>query len=279
MDARRWAWALLSVLLLAGCAPRPNPTVRVALLAPFEGRYREVGYNALYAARLALQDNNNLQVELLPLDDGGSGSAAAERARGLVEDAQVHAVVALGYAATEPIALGAFGELPVLVVGGWGAAPAGSSTFILASPSQFETLSVDPRVEILDAAELAGPLVGGEVFALEQLPRLRTDLDGITVLSSAALPDADFADRYRALGEFTPAPGLLASLTYDAVRLAADAAESNATRAAAAESLRTVQYQGLNGPIAFQNGYWTNAPLNRYHYANGLLLRADDIVE
>ncbi len=41
-------------MLLSACAVKRTPTIyRIALLAPFEGRYREIGYNALYAARMA----------------------------------------------------------------------------------------------------------------------------------------------------------------------------------------------------------------------------------
>ena len=46
-----------SVLLLgvfAGCTGQTEPPPVIALFAPFEGRYQEFGYDALYAARLAL---------------------------------------------------------------------------------------------------------------------------------------------------------------------------------------------------------------------------------
>ena len=44
--------AALLLVALTACGGTP-PVMRLALLAPFEGRYREVGYQALYAARLA----------------------------------------------------------------------------------------------------------------------------------------------------------------------------------------------------------------------------------
>ncbi|MBE2183871.1 MAG: hypothetical protein IAE89_10635, partial [Anaerolineae bacterium] len=53
MLARYLLITLACALCLAGCgATAATPKVqRIALLAPFEGRYREIGYNALYAAR------------------------------------------------------------------------------------------------------------------------------------------------------------------------------------------------------------------------------------
>src|SRR5690349_2126250 len=53
-----WLWFALGCFL-SGCAITPHElTPRIALLAPFEGRYREVGYNAYYAVRLAFVDAN-----------------------------------------------------------------------------------------------------------------------------------------------------------------------------------------------------------------------------
>ena len=46
---------LLLALALTACgASNPELPGKIALLAPFEGQYREIGYNALYAVRLAI---------------------------------------------------------------------------------------------------------------------------------------------------------------------------------------------------------------------------------
>jgi len=74
---------------------------RVALLAPFEGRYREIGYNALYAARLAFTESGFANVELMPIDDGGSVVTAVLRARALTHDPQVIGALILGYQAAD----------------------------------------------------------------------------------------------------------------------------------------------------------------------------------
>ena len=89
------------ILLLASCAfpGSTAPVIKFGLVAPFEGRYRPVGYDALYAARLAVRERNaaggvgGYRVELVAYDDGGDAPSAVERARQLVLDPQVVAVI------------------------------------------------------------------------------------------------------------------------------------------------------------------------------------------
>ena len=72
-----------------------RPTVKIGLVAPFEGRYRYVGYDVIYAARLALQEANRdggvsgYGVELVAYDDGAEPAMAVEQARKLDVDTQV----------------------------------------------------------------------------------------------------------------------------------------------------------------------------------------------
>jgi ABC-type branched-subunit amino acid transport system substrate-binding protein len=91
---------LLALLALTGCGAMPG-TIKIGLVAPFEGRWREVGYDAIYAARLAVREVNEsggigpYRVELVALDDGGDARLAAEAAAALAADPQV--LVALGH--------------------------------------------------------------------------------------------------------------------------------------------------------------------------------------
>lgn len=264
---KRWGAVFCFIALLScACAPRAREISRVALLAPFEGRYREVGYNALYAAKLAFQNwpDTGATVELLAVDDGGTVESAADRARALVEDPLVKAAVVLGYAATDEETLRAFGDLPVLVVGSWGAQPVTDSLYVLASPRLDDMLTVDARIEVSEAARLDTPLSGGEVFALEQFAQLRPSPVGVQVLSSAVLPDAAFAERYQQMGRFVPAPGLLATLTYDAFGWLLSELQSPEPDIPAALSSDT--HNGLNGQIRFEQGYWKDAPVYVYEY-------------
>jgi len=264
--------AALLLLVLSGCAVvQTPPTVRVTLLAPFEGRYREVGYDALYAARLALSDSNVAQVVLLAVDDGGTPENAAARARALSLDPSVRAVLLAGYAATDSATLDALGDLPAIVIGAWGVVPR-DSVQVMASPSA-EPL---PRLNVLDAANQDTPLVCGEVCALKQFAKLRDDLDGVEIHSSAALPDADFVARYLASGQFVDDPGLLVTLAYDAAAFLATLTADAPSRAAVLERLKTLEHSGLNGRIRFELGFWTDAPEWVYTYRGGVLTRVSD---
>lgn len=95
------ALAVLLLMPLAGCAPQapapryaapafgtaPPPVVqeapraRVGLLLPLTGGNRSLGEAMLNAAQLAMFDQGDRQVELLPRDTGGTAPGAAEAAR------------------------------------------------------------------------------------------------------------------------------------------------------------------------------------------------------
>lgn len=265
MGARRVA--LLLLLLLSGCAiSRPSTIVKIALLAPFEGRYREIGYDALYAARLALADSGYDYIDLLAIDDGGSIESAIDRAHAIRHDPQIALTLLLGLQATDSQVQAAFGQHPLLIVGHWNAQPTGENVSILASREIDSRLSQPQPDSMTLLTESDLPVVGSELFALKQIPMLYTDLSGITVLSSASLAEADFTPRYLASDNFVPQPGLLTTLTYDATRLAIESIVSGAPQ-------REAHYVGINGIIAFDaDGYWQNAPLYEYFYENGILV-------
>ena len=86
---------LLLALLFTACVPSATP-MKLALLAPFEGRFREIGYNALYAIRLAFDDAKPRNIQLLAVDDGGSVESAVARVKALNLDPAVAAIIALG---------------------------------------------------------------------------------------------------------------------------------------------------------------------------------------
>ncbi|HEX2908386.1 MAG TPA: hypothetical protein VHO69_16050 [Phototrophicaceae bacterium] len=250
---------------MAACGPQPQEISRVALVAPFEGRYREVGYNALYAARLAFQDRGRSEIELLAIDDGGTVETAVDRAHALAQDPLVKAVVVLGYAATAAETQQAFGDLPVLVAGQWGTKPETENVLLLANPVLADIITAPSRVEITDVARLKTPLVGGEVFGLEQFTALEGPLAGIMIVSSGSLPEAAFRERYRASGPFTPEPNLVTTLTYQALRMVL---ESNmGSRADISRSLSA----------HFQAGYWTDAPVNTYRYDTACVERGGEM--
>jgi ABC-type branched-subunit amino acid transport system substrate-binding protein len=73
--------------------------IKIGLVAPFEGRYRSIGYEAIYAARLAIREINGqggingYRIELVALDDRGEPDQAIVAARKLTIDPQVIAVI------------------------------------------------------------------------------------------------------------------------------------------------------------------------------------------
>jgi ABC-type branched-subunit amino acid transport system substrate-binding protein len=119
------AIAILLLLLLATSCRSVPPAVKIGLAAPFEGRWRDVGYDAIYAARLAVREANEsggitgYRVELVALDDGGDARLAAEAAATLAADPEV--LVVLGHWLPETTiaaaAVYAGHELPLLALG------------------------------------------------------------------------------------------------------------------------------------------------------------------
>ncbi len=88
-------WAVFSTVQAAN-APK---TVKIGLIAPFEGVYRNSGYEAIFAVKLALQERNQgnglngYRVELVALNDFNDPAEARRQAQALVTDPDVMGVV------------------------------------------------------------------------------------------------------------------------------------------------------------------------------------------
>jgi ABC-type branched-subunit amino acid transport system substrate-binding protein len=94
----RWLIWLLLAFLLAGCQS-VDPVLKVALVGPFEGEHRAIGYDAIYSARLATRQINEAggiggyRIGLVALDDSGNEELARQTAVSLTIDPAVVAVV------------------------------------------------------------------------------------------------------------------------------------------------------------------------------------------
>lgn len=88
-------WLLLLLGLLSACAvERPAPVLKVGLLAPFEGERREQGYHLLPAIRAATPERvRGQRVEWVILDTHGDPQDAVQRARELLVDREVQAII------------------------------------------------------------------------------------------------------------------------------------------------------------------------------------------
>ncbi|MFN8530739.1 MAG: hypothetical protein U0670_19200 [Anaerolineae bacterium] len=247
--------AFLCAAILSACATAAPPLPRIALLAPFEGEFRAVGYDALYAARLAVQDAG-AAVDLVPIDDGGTHDFAVDRARALSGDPLTVAVLLIGCNASSSEVQQALGDVPAVIVGNFGTPshPAREAVFVLAAQANPILLGT------VDAPTC--DTANGDIPV--QLETGQTPLNA-PIYASASIPDTAYVARIRASDPFAPEPMLLSSLIYDAASLTIPAAITG-DRADAAQMLTNTNYQGLNGSIRFVEGWWADAPIYAYHY-------------
>ena len=242
---------LCLILLLSACAAT-QPVVKIGLVAPFEGRYRLIGYEAVYAARLAIREINaqggvnGYRLELVALDDRGEIDRAVTAGRQLIADPQV--VVVIGHyrpAATEA-ALAEYcqARLPLIAM------------------------------EITDTpAPCDMPML-----RVGQAAAARWSDDAVTFVSNvpdpATLPAAaDFVKNYNLIPLDGTHAGPIALQTYDMMYLTFKALERAHTvdRAGLAEALQGTAYVGLGNKYAFdQTGSLIEGQTYVYSYnSNG----------
>jgi ABC-type branched-subunit amino acid transport system substrate-binding protein len=261
---------LPSSFFLSSCLPVTRPVVKIGLVAAFEGRYRNLGYEVIYAVRLAVREANEAggvagySVELVALDDSGDRELAAGQVRKLATDPQVVAVLGHWLDATTAAAAPEYERLtlPLLIPMASGALP--DSTYRLwTSPCMLVT-----AVGCFDTwEELA-----------------RANIEPLTLTSAIPLPadstDPAFAERYRALSNGVE-PRFAAVLAYDATRLLFDAiardiaANGAPSRAGVQAQLAQCDYAGLSGKFSFDTEReWQRAGGNwLYVWRGGKLAR------
>ncbi|QLQ08434.1 MAG: ABC transporter substrate-binding protein [Anaerolineae bacterium] len=95
-------WVLvIAGIILTGCTAT-RPTVKIGLVAPFEGAQRALGYEVLYAVKLALQERNDqggvggFGIELVALSDDGQPANAVRQVQALAVDPGVVGVLGPG---------------------------------------------------------------------------------------------------------------------------------------------------------------------------------------
>lgn len=158
----------LAGLFLTACAG-VEPVVKIGLVAPFEGRQRALGYDAIYAARLAIREVNavggvgGVRVALVALDDGGSPELARQAAASLVVDPDVVAIVGHGLPPVTDVARPVYrqGQLPLL--------PLGQEPFVPADPDRLPSDFRDAYAAVTPFDEIAGPYAGPTYDAVSLL--------------------------------------------------------------------------------------------------------------
>jgi ABC-type branched-subunit amino acid transport system substrate-binding protein len=216
-------------LFLVACSASTQPVVKIGLVAPFEGRYRPIGYEAVYAARLAIREINargginGRRIELVALDDRGEPDKALSAARQLVLDPQVVAVIGHLRPDSTDAAMRIYCEagLPVIAV------------------------------------ESAGNACEG-AYLLGTAPRKRWLEDQLIFVSNVPDPGSlsagqDFAKRYNAIPIDGTHAGPIALQTYDALNLLfkAFAGAGTIDRGGVQAALRQIDFSGLGAGYAF----------------------------
>ena len=248
----------LCITLLAACG-RPAPTYKIALVAPFEGRLRQVGYDVFPAMRLAIRDQinaggvGNAFVTFVAYNDSADPQMAERVARNVALDPEVLAVMGHLTLTTTLAAMDVYtnASLPLLTL----LVPADQ---VPASPLVFnmgptlQSTKVDVQSATCSALADTSPFAPCTFPAppVSELPKAQDALKAFTELS---------------LG---PPPSPRSIVAYDATNVLIEAirmdieAHGVPTRAGVAEALRKMEYAGLLGAISFnENGAWQNAPL------------------
>ena len=247
-------FAFLTLALAACSTGSTAPVVKIGLAAPFEGRYRAIGYEAIYAARLAIREINaaggigGYRVELFALDDGGDPAMAIEQARKMAIDPQVIAVIGHYRPETTGAAIGHYcaERLPLLAV-----EPVRTGVcrdaFALTPPITTPLSSSDPASFLF---------VG-------------------TVPHPADAPEAAaFVEAYNAIPIDGTRAGPIALQTYDAMVLLFDAlgrniqAEGKPSQGGMARALAESDFTGLGGVYRFDaEGNRTQMKMYTYRYS------------
>lgn len=287
--------ALANLCALTACLPPALPRViKIGLVAPFEGRYRYVGYDAIYAARLAVREINaaggvgGWSLELVAYDDRADPELARTIARNLVIDPDVVAAIGHYRQANTEVASTIYAEagMPMLAIGAWLTPTLASVWHVAPSPEQM----AGAMVEAANISPLASPPMGGVfpfnsplaegTFLFSSLPMggieggdvwregtlfvtpypLPRDLPGLEAWDAA----------YHAVGPHVPDPGVYALPTYEVVYALAEAIATaveagQPLRAGVAAALSGVCHEGALGTITWDAmGYWQDMPLYVY---------------
>jgi ABC-type branched-subunit amino acid transport system substrate-binding protein len=228
--------------LATGCAVT-QPTLKIGLVAPFEGRYRAIGYDVIYAARLAVREINaagglaGYWIELVSLDDSGDAQLAEQQVAKLAVDSEVMAVIGHWLPPTTQASLDGYAQAGLALVATGSTQVQAGQVSVIHGP--------DCRLWSLAAGCLA------------ELPR--NPASGERLCPAAPWPaestDPGFADRYRAVSNGTE-PGPDAVLAYDSLRLVLAAIQrasdqGEITRQTVADALARTSFEGLAGAYSF----------------------------
>ena len=301
-----WSLALVPcAFLLASCLPVTRPVVKIGLVAPFEGRYRDVGYEVIYAVRLAVREANadggiaGYSVELLALDDSGDPDMAVAQARKVATDPQVVGIIGDWLDSTTLAAARGYDaeDIPFLATTSAPSLPPSAFRLWLTeanlqatAPESLHCLPPCDSLENLDwlfQSSISNPqstIIGPPLWSQPQFVQLAGEAaEGVEFISPAPLPadstDPTFADRYRAISNGVE-PRAYAVLAYDATQILFDAIARDVktnhkpTRAGVAAALTQTNTSGLSGPFSFDSNHnWVEAKGWVYEWREGKIVK------
>jgi len=279
------SWLLVVALLVPACVPVARPVIKIGLVAPFEGRYRDVGYEVIYAVRLAVREANaaggvaGFGVELTALDDSGDPASSAEQARKLGTDPQIIGVIGdwLDPTTLDAAPIYASEHIPFLATAATALPPEAFRLWLTTDALRQAAASGELCPLPCDALDTLGGSVdwlgqtragnnaaiiyGPPLWGQPQFATLASSLaNGVRFIAPAPFPadstDPGFADRYRAISNGVE-PRSNAVLAYDAARLLFAAITHSArgggapSRTSVSEALAQINFLGLSGPIHF----------------------------
>lgn len=172
--AARTLLLLLVLGIVSGCQS-VAPVIKVGLVAPFEGRHRDIGYDVLYSARLAVREINAVggidgtRVALVALDDGGNPEYAQAAANSLLIDPGVVAVVGHWLPETTETAA------PIYTQSNLAFLPGGDEPFAASDPALLPTEFVASYEDVTPFDETPGPYAGSAYDAFQLLFQLFAD--------------------------------------------------------------------------------------------------------
>ena len=244
----------------------------IGLIAPFEGRYQDVGYNALYATQLAIEEANlSDQIQLLPLDIGTNISDMSQRLNAINNNQGIIAVVIIDYENQTIPELDFNAEVPIIAMGEWAITTNSPPFLIYRNPTIQDRLS-DSSLQSVIAGSISDSFTGGEVITIDEFKIFIENIENVTIVSSTQLPSNEFRESYLELNQFAPEPTLVATLTYDVINIILDAVSSakNLSRSALSSTLHQ---------LVTDDGYFNNVSILEYQYVDGELMIVDHVIE
>jgi ABC-type branched-subunit amino acid transport system substrate-binding protein len=226
MAAQKFSTVVLVgvTLIVSACHESPR-VVKIGLVAPFEGRYRSVGYDVIPAVRLAIREfaktgGAKVAVELVAYDDSGEPDRAVIQAEKVVADPQVHAVIGHWRDDTTLAALGIYDEAGITVITYTPMDTSGYAHVVNMAPSiqALETAAARWSAQLkldqsaireisgdivkeaarFDSAKAGGDsinLLGGPDWGLLQFDALTSgNLNGVYFVTGAAFPEDTMDD-------------------------------------------------------------------------------------